>query len=130
MARLLLVDDDPSQVKLWRFALEISGHQIETAGTLAHAVDRLSPPAPDVLVMDLRLPELQDGLSLIRKAAESASTRILVLSGWPQDLESKPERRLVHGLLAKPVKLAALLRAISELALLTAAIYGIFLALL
>jgi hypothetical protein len=52
---------------------------------------------------------------VIRKAGENASTKILVLSGWPQDLESLPERKLVHRILVKPVKPAALLQAISDL---------------
>jgi two-component system, chemotaxis family, CheB/CheR fusion protein len=130
MARLLLVDDDPGQIQCWRLLLENSGHRIETAGTLAHAMEELSSGAPDVLVMDLRLPDLKDGLALIRRAGERASTRIVVLSGWPQDLESLPERKLVQRVLAKPVKLPALLRAISEVTTLAAASYGIFLALL
>ena len=64
--------------------------------------------------------ELKDGLALIRKAGERPATRIVVLSGWPQDLEVLAERKLVHRLLVKPVKLQALLRAISELATLGA----------
>jgi CheY-like chemotaxis protein len=124
------VDDDPDQIKCWRLLLETSGHRIETAETLAHAMEKVSTNAPDVLVMDLRLPELKDGLALIRKAGERASTRIVVLSGWPQDLEVLPERKFVQRVLAKPVKLPALLRAISELTTLAAASYGIFLALL
>ena len=115
MARLLLVDDERDHLKLWRLLLEHSGHEIETADTLPQAMERLSAFAPDVLIMDLRLPELKDGLALIRKAGERPATRILVLSGWPQDLETLAERKNVHGILAKPVKPATLLRAIAEM---------------
>ena len=121
MARLLLVDDDPGQIKLWRLLLETAGHQVDTAEALPEALQKVSTNPPDVLVMDLRLPELKDGLELIRKAGEHGSARIVVLSGWPQDLEVLPERKLVHRVLAKPVKLPALLRAISELGTLGAA---------
>lgn len=130
MARLLLVDDDPAQIKIWRLLLEASGHQIETAETLPRAIEKLSMVAPDILLMDLRLPELKDGLTLIRKARETADTKIVVLSGWPQDLESLPEQKFVHRVLGKPVRPNTLLRHISELVLGISACYGIFLALL
>jgi CheY-like chemotaxis protein len=123
MARLLFVDDDATQIKLWRMLLEMAGHQIETAETLAQAIDRLAA-LPDVLLMDLRLPEVKDGLALIRKAGERDCIKIVVLSGFPQDLEVLPERKLVSRVLAKPVRATALLRAIAEVATVIAACYG------
>jgi CheY-like chemotaxis protein len=129
MARLLLVDDDSAQVKIWGLLLEASGHQIETAGTLARAIEQLAVVEPDVLLMDLRLPDLKDGLALIRKASERKATRIVVLSGWPQDLASLPEQKFVHRVLGKPVRPDTLLRHISELMLGSCVFYGIFLAL-
>lgn len=115
MARLLLVDDDPAQVKIWRLLLEASGHHIDTAGTVPQAIEQLSAAAPDVLLMDLRLPELKDGLALIRRAGEQQSLKILVLSGWPQDLDSRPEAKLVDRVIAKPVRPNMLLILIAEL---------------
>jgi CheY-like chemotaxis protein len=114
MARLLLVEDEAAHLNLWRAALANSGHRVEIAQTAEQAIEQLAPP-PDLLIMDLRLPELKDGLRLIRKAGESGSIRMLVLSGWPDDLELLPERKLVHRILVKPVKVPALLIAISEL---------------
>ena len=122
MARLLLVDDDPEQTKMWRLLLESAGHEIETAATLAEAMHRLTA-LPDVLLMDLRLPEVAHGLELIRAAAQHLSVKIVVLSGWPQDLETKPEAKLVSRILAKPARPPALLRAITELAMLVPACY-------
>ena len=115
MARLLLVDDDPDQIKLWRLVLETAGHQIEVAETLPHAISKLSG-APDILLMDLWLPDLKNGLELIRTASGQKSTRIVVLSGWPQDLEGRPEAKLVDRVIAKPVNPPTLLRLIVELA--------------
>jgi CheY-like chemotaxis protein len=115
MARLLFVDDDPAQTNVWRLLLETAGHQFAAATTLSEAFDRLAA-APDVLIMDLRLPEVKDGLLLIRTAAECAPVKIVVLSGWPEDLERKPEAKLVARVLVKPARPPALLRAIAELA--------------
>jgi len=121
MARLLLVDDDPAQINVLRLLLERDGHQIDTAETLSCAVDKLSPAGPDVLLMDLRLPDLKAGLALIRKAHETSPAKILVLSGWPRDLESLPEQQFVHRVLAKPVRPNTLRRLIGELAVKSAA---------
>jgi CheY-like chemotaxis protein len=128
MARLLLVDDDPAQIKIWQLLLEASGHQIETALTLPVALEKLSVVEPDVLLMDLRLPDLKDGLTLIRKACDRKETRIVVLSGWPHDLESLPERKFVHRVLGKPVQPHTLLRHIAELVAGICVCYGIVLA--
>jgi len=130
MARLLVVDDDPAQLKIWGLLLEASGHQIETAETLSLAMEKLAMSEPDILLMDLRLPDLKNGLTLIRKARESGKTKIMVLSGWPQDLEYLPEQKFVDRVLAKPVRPNTLLRLIGELALGISAGYCIFLALL
>lgn len=115
MARLLLVDDEREQLKLWRLFFGTSGHEIATAETLPQAIEQLTAFVPDVLVMDLRLPDLKQGLELIRQAGDRPPLRVLVLSGWPQDLEPLPERKLVHNVLVKPVNLPALLRAIADL---------------
>ena len=130
MARLLLVDDDPAQVSVWRLLLEAYGHQIETAETLPRAVEQLAAVEPDIVLMDLRLPELKDGLTLIRLAHETSTAKVVVLSGWPGDLQSLPERQFVDRVLAKPVRPNTLLRHIAELVVTAAACYGIFLALL
>jgi CheY-like chemotaxis protein len=130
MARLLLVDDDPAQINVWRLLLEAYGHQIETAETLAHAVEKLAAAEPEILLMDLRLPELKDGLALIRQARETSPAKILVLSGWPGDLESLPEQQFVDRVLAKPVRPNTLLRHIAEMVAAVAGCYGIFLAVL
>jgi CheY-like chemotaxis protein len=130
MARVLLVDDDPAQLNVWTLVLERKGHQIETAGTLPVALQLLSKAEPEILLMDLRLPTLKDGLALIRKARETSAAKILVFSGWPRDLESLPEEKLVARVLAKPVRPDTLLRHISELVVAASACYGFFLALL
>jgi CheY-like chemotaxis protein len=114
MARLLVVDDDPAQIKIWRLLLEASGHEVESAESLEEAVAQLAAVEPDVLIMDLRLPELKEGLVLIRQASERKATKTLVMSGWPRDLETLPEGKLVSRVLAKPVRPATLLRTITE----------------
>jgi CheY-like chemotaxis protein len=120
MARLLLVDDEPAQIKVWQLLLEARDHVVLGATTPQQAIQHLRSLQPEVLIVDLRLPELQDGLAVLRQASQFPRTKIIVISGWPQDLETLPERACAHRLLTKPVRPQALFRAIAELTARTA----------
>jgi two-component system response regulator MprA len=70
--RVLLVDDDARSARALARLLEDDGFVVEVATDGAEALRRLArEPAPEVLVTDLLMPEV-DGLSLARKARESA----------------------------------------------------------
>jgi ActR/RegA family two-component response regulator len=65
--------------------------------------------------MDLRLPEAEDGLALIREfRSAAADVRIIVLAGWPLDLEGTPEAQMVNLVLGKPIRTAQLVSALAE----------------
>jgi len=67
------------------------------------------------VVLDLRLPEANDGLALIREIRAAApDVRIIVLAGWPLDIEGTPEAQMVNLVLAKPIRTAALVSALAE----------------
>lgn len=69
---------------------------------------------PEIVVLDLRLPEAAAGLALIREFRSAApEVRIIVLSGWPLDLEGTPEAQMVNLVLAKPMRTAELVSALS-----------------
>ena len=114
MARLLLVDDDAAGLELRKLILEREGYQVAAAPDAAAARVLFSETQPDSVVLDLRLPETADGLALIREfRAAAPRLRIIVLSGWTPDLEGTPEARMVDQLLAKPIRSALLVSAIS-----------------
>lgn len=117
MAHLLVVDDEPTLLRLEKEILQTAGHRVQTAESVDETVNLLRESKPDVVVMDLRLPDTKDGLALIRTIDEmSKSSKIVVLSGWPAELNDAPERKLVHRLFAKPLRMNVLLQAIAELA--------------
>jgi CheY-like chemotaxis protein len=119
MADVLLVEDDPAQLVTRRLLLERKGHTVACAATREEALERFREVQPETVVMDLRLPKAEDGRALIRKLRSlSKSVRIVVLSGWPEDLESAAESRLVNQVLRKPVRSEALFKALTRLALL------------
>jgi CheY-like chemotaxis protein len=121
MANLLLVDDNTQLLGLYKLVLEGAGHQVFIADNRAGAVGLLHETGPEIVIMDLRMPEMEDGLSLIRSvkdhtpADRAAPARIVVISGWAEDLLDTPEKAHVARVLSKPVRIEVLLRVISEL---------------
>jgi CheY-like chemotaxis protein len=114
MAKVLLVDDDKAGLDLRKLILEREGHQISTASDPVRARELFAEFQPSCIVMDLRLPESADGLSLIRDfRSASPSVRIIALCGWPPDIEGTPESQMVDTVLAKPTRTAALISALS-----------------
>ena len=115
MARVLLIDDDPDQVEIRQLILEAVGHEVSTATDNEGALVAFVARKPDVVVMDLRLPRAEDGLELIRNLRRlSLTVRIVVVSGWPDDLRSQPEVKLVNSFLRKPIRSQDLVDLLSE----------------
>ena len=122
MARLLVTDDDPIQLKLRKMVLQAAGHDVAVAGDCPQTLRALEGQAADVLIMDLRLPnergdpDARCGMALIRQIHDrGCRTKVIVLSGWPEELYGSPEESMVGRVLVKPVPPAELLGAIKEL---------------
>jgi len=114
MAHVLAVDDDPAGLEIRKLVLERRGHHVTVARDVQEARAAFSANAPDTIVMDLRLPEAEDGLALIRDfRAAGPNVRIVVLCGCSADLDFQPEATLVNEILTKPVRTGRLLEAIA-----------------
>lgn len=77
--RLLLVEDDvPTRTTV---AANLAGHdyRVEEAGSVAEALRALDAGRPDLVVLDLGLPD-RDGLEVVRHVRRDATTPILILS--------------------------------------------------
>ena len=116
MARILLVDDDPDQLEVRRMLFQQAGHEVYTAVDAGTALEVLDRAAPQLVVTDLRLPTVEDGLALIRAMRQRATAvRIVVLSGWTSDLEHLPEAGLVDAIIGKPARTNRLLALTAKL---------------
>ncbi len=82
MARVLLVDDDSDSREAAQEILESQGHEVTTADSLAAARQRLAADVPDVLLLDLMLPD-GNGLELLDEAAENGPRKIVLITGHP-----------------------------------------------
>ena len=81
-ARILVVDDEPDLCTLYELTLLREGHQVQTAGTLALARQRLGEQAFDLVITDMRLPD-GDGLGLLRYlAAGQRRERCIMITAY------------------------------------------------
>jgi len=113
---MLIVDDNQDLLKLWTKVFGALGHQVATACDALEAARLLTSLCPEVVVTDLRLPNLGDGLGLVRAAvAPQVSAKVVVIAGWPEDIRGRPEEKLISRLLVKPVQPSVLIRAVAEL---------------
>lgn len=79
LPRILVVDDEAQIRKFLRIGLEASAYAVSEARTGAEALSAASADLPNLIVLDLGLPDM-DGVDVIRRLREWASTPILVLS--------------------------------------------------
>ena len=66
MSRILIVDDNPTNLRLAASVLELEGHQVDQAADADQALDYLAGTVPDLILMDIALPGM-DGLTLTRQ---------------------------------------------------------------
>ena len=80
--KILVVDDEPDAVELVAFNLKNAGFDVVTAGDGKEALSKARSANPDLIVLDLMLPEM-DGLDVcknLRKDAETANIPIVMLT--------------------------------------------------
>lgn len=80
VATVLVVDDEPQVLHALRRALEGEGDRVLTAATGTQAVDLAATRPPDLVVLDLWLPDL-DGVEVVRRLRGWLDVPILILSG-------------------------------------------------
>jgi DNA-binding NtrC family response regulator len=82
MANVLLVDDEPDFVAAAKEMLQLHGHTVASAERLESARRLLGGAAPDVLLLDLMLPD-GNGLELLEELRESPVKRVVFITGHP-----------------------------------------------
>jgi two-component system KDP operon response regulator KdpE len=76
---VLVVDDEPALLRAVGAALKARDYEVATAGTGQAAIDAIALTPPDVVVLDLGLPDL-DGIEVCRRVREWSDVPIVVLS--------------------------------------------------
>ena len=84
---ILVVEDNPSHLKLARLVLSAAGHKVSDAEAAEQAFNSIKQEEPKVILLDLILPDM-DGLALVRKLKADPETRdihVIVVTAYPDD---------------------------------------------
>lgn len=84
--RVLVVDDEAAILRFLKPALEANNYEMASAGTAAEAIKRIAAETPDIVLLDLGLPD-GDGKDVIRRAREWSDVPIIILSAREREAE-------------------------------------------
>jgi DNA-binding NtrC family response regulator len=111
--KVLLVDDEAEFVHVMAARIAVRDMESRVALTGAEALRMVKDDAPDVMVLDLRMPGI-DGMQVLERVkAEHPGVEVIVLTGHGSDAEKREARRLgAAAYLQKPTDTIQLLEAI------------------
>ena len=84
---ILSVDDEPDVTELLRFHFTKAGYEVWTASSGREAIETIRCRRPDLVLLDLMLPDI-DGFGvceILRHNAATAAIPIIILSAWTTD---------------------------------------------
>jgi two-component system cell cycle response regulator DivK len=107
--QILVVEDNERNMKLFRDVLHASGYRTLEAATGERAVELVFEHRPDLVLMDIQLPDIDGVEALARLRADGRTASVPVLALTAQAMEGDRERFLAAGFdgyLSKPVNIA------------------------
>jgi two-component system, OmpR family, response regulator len=84
--KILIVDDDPHILEVVRYALERGGFDVEHAEDGAQALEKFKSVAPDLMVLDIMMPEIH-GTEVCREIRKNSKLPIIFLSSCDEDTD-------------------------------------------
>jgi two-component system cell cycle response regulator DivK len=115
--RILVVEDNAKNMKLFRDVLIATGYRTLEATTGIQAVDMASQHMPDLVLMDIQLPDIDGVQALHRLRANARTATIPVLALTAQAMHGDRERFLAAGFdgyLSKPVNVRELVGTVRD----------------
>jgi CheY-like chemotaxis protein len=114
---LLIVDDNPQNLKLARLLLSAEGYDARTATDAEHALAVLADFTPKLILMDIQLPGM-DGLELTRRLKAKPETQkivIVALTAYAMKGDEEKARAAgCDGYIAKPIDVRTLPSAVAQ----------------
>ncbi len=116
--RVLLIEDDPSSVRLVSYTLEQEGYEVLTAMNGLDGLKKAREEAPDLLVLDVMLPGL-DGFEVCRRLRadeQTAGLPVLMLSAKAQEIDKTTGLKVgADDYLAKPADPSEIMARVANL---------------
>jgi len=85
--KILVIEDNPTQLKLAHLVLSAAGHQVSDASAAEQAFAAIKADRPQLILLDLALPDV-DGLTLARRLKADPNTRdihIVAVTAYPEE---------------------------------------------
>ena len=105
MARILVVEDSPDNMKLFRTLLTLKGHQVTGLPGGDGLLDTIARTEPELVLMDIQLPG-KDGFALLAEVRDSAHAGVRILALTAHAMSGDRERALqagFDGYITKPI---------------------------
>jgi CheY-like chemotaxis protein len=105
MARILIVEDSPDNMKLFRTILGLKGHEVTGLPGGEGLLDTIEQGSPDLVLMDIQLPG-KDGFMLLQEIRKSAHAGVRVIALTAHAMTGDRERALdagFDGYITKPI---------------------------
>jgi two-component system cell cycle response regulator DivK len=122
MARVLVVEDNPANMKLAKFLLESAGHTVLSATNAEAGLTLARDEQPDLILMDIQLPGM-DGLEACALLKHDAATRAIPVIALTALAMKGDEERIraagCDGYIAKPMRYQEFLATIAAQLVLT-----------
>jgi two-component system, cell cycle response regulator DivK len=115
--RVLVVEDNEKNMKLFRDVLLATGYRTLEAATGGQAVELAAEHAPDLVLMDIQLPDIDGVEALTRLREDERTASIPVLALTAQAMHGDQERFLAAGFdgyISKPVNVVELVGAVRQ----------------
>ncbi|NLE74121.1 MAG: response regulator [Actinobacteria bacterium] len=117
MARILIADDDPDILTIVSMSLEAMGHQVDRATNGREAVSLARTGQPDLVLMDLMMPEMDGYDATVAIKADAATADIPVVALTAKAMRGDEERGRqagVDGYITKPFRISQVLEAVAQ----------------
>ena len=111
LTKVLVVDDNEAFLEMARFVLVAAAYEVKTAGGAHEALALIPEFKPDVILMDIQMPEM-DGLELTRRLKADPLTQAIVIVAFTAYASLGDEESLraagFDGYIGKPVDVMTL----------------------
>ena len=118
MARILLIEDSPTETAVMVQLLERNGHQVTTSGSAEDGITACKRDKPDLVLMDVVMPGMNgfQATRQITRHPETSSIPVVIVSTKDQETDRVwGKRQGASDYLTKPVDETNLLRVINQL---------------
>jgi CheY-like chemotaxis protein len=107
VSKILIVEDSPDNMKLFRSLLTLQGHEVTGLSGGDGLLDTIGAVAPELVLMDIQLPG-KDGFTLLREIRRSSYHDLRVIALTAHAMSGDRERALqagFDGYITKPIEI-------------------------